>query len=182
MRQSSCNGPSDSAGDVAVGGVRVAPCLRTATVQTVSADARLTSRGGRHMGGHTCARTAVLAVQEDPPSPAVRPGPIHGMGRSVRCRAHHLTGSASVALNDADGNRPTSARTFFVRPEQGNESEPARAGEHGSMRMMRQSDRKVERTHLKALLETFERPLSGASHLPLFPHFARHLTRDWRAV
>ena len=134
------------------------------------------------MGGHTCARTAVLAVQEDPPSPAVRPGPIHGMGRSVRCRAHHLTGSASVALNDADGNRPTSARTFFVRPEQGNESEPARAGEHGSMRMMRQSDRKVERTHLKALLETFERPLLGASHLPLFPHFARHLTRDWRAV
>jgi hypothetical protein len=137
---------------------------------------------GRQMGGHTCARTAVLAVQEDPPSPAVRPGPIHGMGRSVRCRAHHLTGSASVALNDADGNRPTSARTFFVRPEQGNESEPARASEHNSMRMMRQSDRKVERTHLKALLETFERPLLGASHLPLFPHFARHLTRDWRAV
>ena len=130
MRQSNCNGPSDSAGDDAVGGVTVAPCLRTATVQTVSADARLTlhvdAGMGRHVGGHTCARTAVLAVEEGPPSPAVGPGPIHGMGRSVRCRAHHLTGSASVALNDADGNRPASARTFFARPVQADNGHIAR--------------------------------------------------------
>ena len=39
---------------------------------------------------HTFPRTATLAVQKDPPSPAARLGPIHAMGRTVRCRAHAL--------------------------------------------------------------------------------------------
>ena len=47
-------------------------------------------------GGHTCARAVALAVREDPPSPAARPGPINGMGRAARCRAHALTGPASA--------------------------------------------------------------------------------------
>ena len=46
--------------------------------------------------GQTCSRAAALAVQVDPPSPAARPGPIHGMGRAARCRAHALTGPASA--------------------------------------------------------------------------------------
>ena len=111
------------------------------------------------MCGHTCARTAVLAVQEGRPSPAVRPRPIHGMGRAVRCRAHPLTGSASVAHNDADGNRPTSARTFFSRPVHVNEANSARRADHVDMRFMRHSNRKVERAHLLGLMEMFERAL-----------------------
>ena len=57
---------------------------------------------GMRVVGHTCARTVVLAVEEGPPSPAARPGPIHGMGRRVRCRAHPLTGSAGATLNAVD--------------------------------------------------------------------------------
>jgi hypothetical protein len=81
---------------------------------------------GMRVHGLTCTRTAAFAVEEGPPSSAVRPGPIHGMGRAVRCRAHPFTGSASVALNDADGNRPTSARTFFSRPAQADKGHTAR--------------------------------------------------------
>ena len=43
---------------------------------------------GMWMRGHTCAQTTALAVEEGSPSPAARPGPIHGMGRAIRCRAH----------------------------------------------------------------------------------------------
>ena len=43
------------------------------------------------------ARPAALAVQEGPPSPPARLGPIHGMGRAVRSRAHPLTGLATRA-------------------------------------------------------------------------------------
>ena len=71
-------------------------------------------------------RTAALAAQEGPPSPAVRPGPIHGMGRAVHYRVHALTGLASAKRNAEDEDRPTSARTFFARPAQADEVESAR--------------------------------------------------------
>jgi hypothetical protein len=63
--------------------------------QTVLSTKASGSRGmhmSRHLGGHTCACSDALAVQEDPPSPAVRPRPIHGMGRPARCRANGHTG------------------------------------------------------------------------------------------
>ena len=88
--------------------------------------------------GHTCAyKVLVLAVEEGPPSPAARPGPIHGMGRRVRCRADPLTGSAGATLNAVDKNRPTSARTFFPRRAQADEVGPAREADHDDMRIMR---------------------------------------------
>jgi hypothetical protein len=43
------------------------------------------------------ARPTALAVQEGPPSPPARLGPIHGSGRAVRSRAHPLTGLATRA-------------------------------------------------------------------------------------
>ena len=51
-------------------------------------------RMGRGAGSeaHTSAPDVALAVREDPPSPAVKPGPIHGMGRAARSRAHALSG------------------------------------------------------------------------------------------
>ena len=51
-------------------------------------------RMGREAGSeaHTSASEVVPAAQDDPPSPAARPGPIHGMGRAVRSRAHALSG------------------------------------------------------------------------------------------
>ena len=70
-----------------------------------------------------------------------------------------LTGPASVALNGADGNRPTSARTFVARPAQVNEANSARLADHVDMRFMRHSNRKVERAHLPGLMEMFERAL-----------------------
>jgi hypothetical protein len=114
---------------------------------------------GRHMGGHTCARTAFLAVQEGPPSPAVRPGPIRGMGTAVRCRAHSVTGTASATNNAADEHCPTSARTIFAWPVQADEAESARDADHDDMRSMRQRERKVKRAHLPGLMEMFERAL-----------------------
>ena len=111
------------------------------------------------MGGETCTHTAVLAVEEGPLSPAARPGPIHGMGTAVRCRAHSVTGTASATNNAADENRPTSARTFFPRPAQADEVGPAREADHDDMRITRQLNRKVQRAHLPGLMEMFERAL-----------------------
>ena len=53
------------------------------------------SRGTRvwaGMGRRTLARTVALAAREGPPNPPVRAGPIRGMGRAVRSRAHTLPG------------------------------------------------------------------------------------------
>jgi hypothetical protein len=69
---------------------------------------------GMWVRGHTCSRTAVLAGEEDPPRPAVRPGPIHGMGRAVRLQAHPLTGPVRCSQRRR-ANRP---RTFVARPAQ----------------------------------------------------------------
>ena len=52
--------------------------------------------GGK--GGRTFAPVDALAVQEDPPSPAARLGPIHWMGRAVRSQAHALSGHTMQAL------------------------------------------------------------------------------------
>jgi hypothetical protein len=61
-------------------------------------------------GGRTFASAVALAVEEGPPSPAARLGPIHWMGRAVRSKAHALSGhtmpapmsskSASAAISD----------------------------------------------------------------------------------
>ena len=107
--------------------------------------------------GHTCSCTVILAVAEDPPSPAVRPGPIHGMGTAVRCRAQSVTGTASATNNAADEHFPTSARTIFARPVQVDEAESARDTDHDDMRFMRQRNWKVKRAHLPGLIEMFER-------------------------
>ena len=40
--------------------------------------------------GHTMARFVALAILEHPPSPPVRAGPIHVMGRAVHSRVHTL--------------------------------------------------------------------------------------------
>ena len=114
---------------------------------------------GMRFGGQTCARTAALAVQESPPSPAARPGPIHGMGRAVRCQAHALAGPASAKRNADDEHSSTIARTFVGRPAQANEAESARETDHDGMRIMRQINRKVKRAHLFCLMEMFEQAL-----------------------
>ena len=93
---------------------------------------------GMRVRGHTCTRTAILAVEEGPPSPAARPGSIHGMGRAVRYRAHALTGPASAKRNADDEHSSTIARTFFRRPVQADEAESARDADHDDMRFMRQ--------------------------------------------
>ena len=61
--------------------------------------------------GQTCASAAALAVEEGPPSPAVKPVPIHGMGTAVRCRAYPVTGPASAKRNADDEHSSTIART-----------------------------------------------------------------------
>ena len=43
-------------------------------------------------GGRTSALVAVLAAQKDPLSPAAGLGPIHGMSRAARSKAHALSG------------------------------------------------------------------------------------------
>ena len=102
----------------------------------------------RQTGGHTCASPDALAVREDPSSPAVRPGPIHRMGRAARCRAHALTGSASARRNIEDESHPNFARTLFPRPVQADEAEPARDSAHDTMRLSRWHGRVDERAHL----------------------------------
>ena len=47
-------------------------------------------------GGRTFARGVALAVREGHPSPAARLGPIHGMGRAARSRAHALSGHLNM--------------------------------------------------------------------------------------
>eukprot|EP00966_Prymnesium_polylepis_P055927 1293811-Prymnesium_polylepis.1 len=49
-------------------------------------------------GGRTFAPVVALAVEEGSPSPAVRLGPIHWMGRAVRSKAHALSGHTMPAL------------------------------------------------------------------------------------
>ena len=98
--------------------------------------------------GQTCASAAALAVEEGPPSPAVKPGPIHGMGTAVRCRAYPVTGPASAKRNTDDEHSSTIARTFVGRPAQADEAESAREADHDEMRIMRQINGKVKRAHL----------------------------------
>ena len=49
-------------------------------------------------GRRTFAAVVALAVEEDPPSPAARLGPIHWMGRAVRSKALQPRGSKSNML------------------------------------------------------------------------------------
>ena len=100
---------------------------------------------GMRVRGHTCARTAALAVEEGPPSPAARPGPIHGMGRAVRCQAHALTGPASAMRNADDEHSSNIARTFFRRPVQADEAHSAHDPDHEGMQMPRWRERVEER-------------------------------------
>ena len=96
--------------------------------------------------------------------------PRDGQGGALSS-ADPLTGSASVAHNDADGNRPTSARTFFSRPVHVNEANSARRADHVDMRFMCHSNRKVERAHLLGLMEMFERALRAQGNTHLSFHF-----------
>ena len=105
------------------------------------------------MGGRTLPRVVALAVREGPPSPAAKPGPIHGMGRPVRCRAHGLTGLASAKRNAEDASCPTLVRTFFPRPVQAGKAYSARDSDHGDMQMSRWHARVEERAHHPALPE-----------------------------
>ena len=111
----------------------------------------------RQVGGHTCERHDALAVQEGPPSPAVRPGPIHGMGRAVRYRAHALTGQASAKRNAEHESHSTFARTLFPRPAQAGKMHSAHNSEHKHMRKSRWHARVDKCAHLPALPEEFER-------------------------
>ena len=92
-------------------------------------------------------RAASLVVRVGPPSPAVRPGPIHGMGRTVRYRAHALSGLASAKRNAEDASCPTLVRTFFPRPVQAGKAYSARDSDHGDMQMSRWHARVEERAH-----------------------------------
>ena len=123
---------------------------------------------GMRVRGQTCARAAALAVREGPPSPVPRPGPIHGMGRAVRYRAHALSGLASARCNTDDEQSSTIARTFVGRPAQADEVRSAREADHDDMRIMRQINRKVQRAHLPALPEMFERTSIGLQAYLLF--------------
>ena len=107
---------------------------------------------GMRVRGHTCTRTAALAVEEGPSSPVLRPGPIQGMGRAVRCQAHALTSLASARRNAEDENSSTIARTFFPQPAQAGEACSARASDHDDMQMSRWRGRVEERAHLGGLL------------------------------
>ena len=108
-------------------------------------------------GGQTCLNAVALAVREDPPSPAVRPGPIHGMGRAVRYRAHALTGLASAKRNAEDERHPSFARSLIPRPAQGAKVYSAHDSDHEDMRKLRWHARVDKRAHLSALPESFER-------------------------
>ena len=86
-------GDDDGAGVGGIGGgVDGITTCRSHLLNTASAHHQRcvcnVGRGDAGMGmrvrGHTCSWTAVLAGEEDPPSLAVRPGPIHGMGRAAR--------------------------------------------------------------------------------------------------
>ena len=105
-----------------------------------------------------------LAVREDPPSPAVRPGPIHGMGRAVRYRAHALTGLASAKRNAEDERHPSFARSLIPRPAQAAKAYSARDSDHEDMRMSRWRGRVDECAHLPALPEEFERHAASRVH------------------
>ena len=118
----------------------------------------------RQVGGHTFERHDALAVREGPPSPAVRPGPIHGMGRAVRYRAHALSGLASAKRNADDEHSSTIARTFFQRPAQAGNGCSARDSDHEDMRMSRWRGRVDECAHLPALPEEFERHAASRVH------------------
>ena len=107
--------------------------------------------------GQTCSRAAALAVQVDPPSPAARPGPIHGMGRAVRCRAHALTGPTSAKCNAEHESRPTFVRTFIPRPAQVGEGCSAHDCDHNDRRKSRWHAQVDKCAHLQTLPEEFER-------------------------
>jgi hypothetical protein len=165
------------------GGVRVVTtCKSCGTQQNAHhqdcVSHRHSSTGmGMRVRGHTCTRTAALAVEEGPPSPVLRPGPIQGMGRAVRCQAHALTGLASARRNAEDENSSTIARTFFRRPVQADETESACDTDHDDMRIVSQRNRKVERAHLPGLMEKFERALRPRQPPP--PPRQRRPRRDW---
>ena len=103
---------------------------------------------GMRVRGQTCARAAALAVREGPPSPVPMPGPIHGMGRAVRYRAHALSGLASTKRNADDEQSSTIARTFSQRPVQADKDDSARREHHEDMQMLRGRGTIDKRAHL----------------------------------
>ena len=118
-------------------------------VSTRSANAASVHTSMRECG-HNCARAVVLAVRVGPPRLVLRPGPIHGMGRAARCRAHAHTGPASANASMQGGERLTFARTFFARPAQAHKVFSAHRGHHEDMRRSRWHGRVDRRAHLLA--------------------------------
>ena len=94
----------------------------------------------------------------------LRLGPIHGMGRPVRCRAHGLTGPARAKRNAKDESYSTFARTLFPRPAQADEAKPAHDSDHDNMHLSRWRGRVDECAHLLALPEEFERHAASRVH------------------
>ena len=109
MRRSDCNGTGGGAGDGAAWGVRVTPCLRTATAQIVSVVRSHIARGHGH--GHAngwaylCApRRSRRSGRSSEPGREAGTHPWDGQGNTQSSAP--LTGSASATHNAVDENRP----------------------------------------------------------------------------
>ena len=95
------DGGDDDGGCSGVDGWRVACASRAQTLVSKRVCADGATRQDVHVwageGGRTFACIVVLAVQEDPPSPVLRLGPVRGTGRTARSRAHALSGPPVAA-------------------------------------------------------------------------------------
>ena len=120
-------------------GIACASRAQTRVSMCVSADGS-TSRDTHAwagVGGHTMARFVALAILEHPPSPPVRAGPIHVMGRAVHSRVHTLSGQPRVRHCPdcaVDGSRVPCACARTREQPNARENNSLSCDDHGDMR------------------------------------------------
>jgi hypothetical protein len=118
---------------------------------------------GRAGAGRTFARIVSFAVQEGPPSPAVRLGPTKAVGRAARSRAHALSGQAEARKSCRRGNYATCTRARPWDLPNACANESLSCGDHEDMR--RVLGRARIEAHYTWLFEWPWRSAAGNPHL-----------------
>ena len=134
--------------------------------------------GVRHAGrevsrkAHTFASDVALAVQEGPPIPPVRAGPIHGMGEAAHSRVHAPSGQLNVRrVCGGDENRIPCARMSCEPPNTCTNDSSSRE-DCGDMR--RALGRGCIETQHTWLFECIERLSTSPPYLSIHPRKPIH--------
>ena len=134
--------------------------------------------GGR--GGRTFAPVVALAVEEGPPSPAARLGPILRMGRAARSKAHALSGHARPPSRVTEANGLSCARACACEPRNARGHDSSPSDDHLGMLIVLVSAGIV--THCSPAARWFKRLCNNGASSTCEGLGARGVSEGWRDV